>query len=340
MRRVNRVINLSVIIFVIILVLIMSSLNVQAFGISYPNLENGTLNLYPNQTYLYKLVVQNKDPEDMRALITLESSIATLVGNPEIDVPGKTFDNAVFFNITIPLNAQIGDTYNINYKVSPIGRGEGQIPLAVAYDKNFKVLVVEKPKEAVEEQPAPPPPKKPLLPNWAFIPLIIIVLLAVLILLWRKSHQVSERLAPEQSKPLEQSTVLIQAPEALEVPEAEPETGPETEPAVEVGAASTAPYALLESFEREEKAEKVISPHHYFHLRNGQSLKNLEELYSAIKVMSSDDFNHHVNSDKNDFANWVAHVLGEEELAGKLRAKPTKEAILELIKNEFDKTYY
>jgi hypothetical protein len=57
-----------------------------------------------------------------------------------------------------------------------------------------------------------------------------------------------------------------------------------------------------------------------FHFGDGTSAKNLSELKTKIETISYDEFYHHVNPEKNDFANWVEHVIEDKELADKLRA--------------------
>ena len=54
-----------------------------------------------------------------------------------------------------------------------------------------------------------------------------------------------------------------------------------------------------------------------------RTLTTLDELSEAINLIDPDTFRHHVNEEKNDFANWVQHVFGEEELANQLRKYPT-----------------
>lgn len=66
------------------------------------------------------------------------------------------------------------------------------------------------------------------------------------------------------------------------------------------------------------KARKTLGdvhPDFTFKLVSGGELKNLNELLTALKNMDVKTFSHHVNDDKNDFANWVRDVLKDEELA-------------------------
>jgi hypothetical protein len=62
----------------------------------------------------------------------------------------------------------------------------------------------------------------------------------------------------------------------------------------------------------------------FFMLQDGRVIKNLPELQTAFEEMSDETFRHHVNSRKNDFANWVRDVLGDRELAAELTTTPNK----------------
>jgi hypothetical protein len=66
-----------------------------------------------------------------------------------------------------------------------------------------------------------------------------------------------------------------------------------------------------------------------FWLQNGESLKNLHELYTEFEQMPDDMYFHHVKGGKNDFVEWVKHVYQDDELAFKLfHAKSRTEAKL------------
>lgn len=47
-----------------------------------------------------------------------------------------------------------------------------------------------------------------------------------------------------------------------------------------------------------------------FYCCNGEVYRNLSELESALERMQDEHFVYHVNVEKNDFSNWVRHVIG------------------------------
>ena len=56
-----------------------------------------------------------------------------------------------------------------------------------------------------------------------------------------------------------------------------------------------------------------------FWVTDGNVLSNLIELRDALDAMDEKIFAHHVSKEKNDFADWIEHVLGDRELAMKVR---------------------
>ncbi|MBM3200132.1 hypothetical protein FJZ53_04275 [Candidatus Woesearchaeota archaeon] len=88
------------------------------------------------------------------------------------------------------------------------------------------------------------------------------------------------------------------------------------------------------------KYRKIISEvdsNHYFYLSDGRALKSLRELAEALEDMSEETFRHHVNSEKNDFANWIRDVITDEELAHSLVHIEDKEKILKKISHRLSK---
>ncbi len=69
------------------------------------------------------------------------------------------------------------------------------------------------------------------------------------------------------------------------------------------------------------EAERILAnvPEHFvFRCRDGSEFWNLRDLARAVSSMKEDVFSFHVNSQKNDFGNWVADVIGDHALAREL----------------------
>ncbi len=280
-----------------ILVLIIISVSAHAFGIGYPYLKNDTLELYPGQNHLFKVEVQNKNGEDVTAEVSVNSTIASLVGKPRIDVPQNSFDKYFYINITAPRDAKINQTYEINYVVTPVGREEGQIPLAVRYARGFTVKIIPKPEGIEEEEPQPKKQKK--IPVWIYMPIIIIIIIIILVFIWKKSSQMTGRITKPRKK---------QPP--IHIP--------------------------MKKASKPRKTEKKAVPkaEHPFKFREGKTINTLSELHTALKHMSQQEFSHYVTPNKNDFATWTAHSLKNQELANKMFKTASQQEIISLIKNE------
>ncbi len=74
-----------------------------------------------------------------------------------------------------------------------------------------------------------------------------------------------------------------------------------------------------------------VPTEHIFHFVDGKKAHNLKDLYEAIKKMDASKFSHHVDSENNDFANWVEFVYKNSEVAKDLRQVTDKKKILEII---------
>ena len=84
-----------------------------------------------------------------------------------------------------------------------------------------------------------------------------------------------------------------------------------------------------------EMAEKLlgnVAPERCFWLSDGQALNNLSDLDKSLKGMKKEVFQHHVNKEKNDFANWIKDIVGDEELSKKAAASKTKAAVERVVK--------
>ncbi len=87
---------------------------------------------------------------------------------------------------------------------------------------------------------------------------------------------------------------------------------------------------------------RVVSEAEAFYLVNGKRLSSLYELRDELKKIDRKTFSQHVNKHKNDFANWVRDIIGDDLLAEAIASldnekdmyKAVKSRIKELEKSE------
>ena len=80
-----------------------------------------------------------------------------------------------------------------------------------------------------------------------------------------------------------------------------------------------------------------VKPEECFVLKNGRILKNLYELTNSLTSIDAETFRHHVNDEKNDFANWIRYVYNDEELAEHVARAKTPDAIIKRINGRLAK---
>ena len=68
-----------------------------------------------------------------------------------------------------------------------------------------------------------------------------------------------------------------------------------------------------------------------FVMPDGTRIKNLEELRDELRFMNNDVFSHHVNNEKNDFANWIRDVIGDTELAERMMRTKSRDKMFNLV---------
>jgi hypothetical protein len=83
--------------------------------------------------------------------------------------------------------------------------------------------------------------------------------------------------------------------------------------------------------------EKILSdcpPEKAFFFNNGITCRNLFDLADQIAKMEDKLFVYHVNKDhgKNDFADWIKQVLGDEVLFEKLQGILDKKKYVDVIR--------
>jgi len=69
-----------------------------------------------------------------------------------------------------------------------------------------------------------------------------------------------------------------------------------------------------------------------FWTKSGSIIHNIYQLAEALDAMGDDDYEYHHSTKKSDFANWVQDVLGDEELARKLRSAGSRKHAVRLIR--------
>jgi len=77
-----------------------------------------------------------------------------------------------------------------------------------------------------------------------------------------------------------------------------------------------------------------------FLCKDGKIIRSLDELAKIIKDLSAEIFLHHVNNNKNDFAEWVEHVIGDFVLANRIRRVKSKFVMSELIEKRILELYF
>lgn len=72
--------------------------------------------------------------------------------------------------------------------------------------------------------------------------------------------------------------------------------------------------------------------------RNGHitHIKNIVDLKIELEQMSEKEFKHHVNQDKNDFANWIKDCIGDEKLSKDFLHSSDKKSMIGLLKSRID----
>ena len=78
---------------------------------------------------------------------------------------------------------------------------------------------------------------------------------------------------------------------------------------------------------------------HLFWVNGNGALRNIKNLADSLKTMPDETFTYHVNSEKNDFANWIKEVLLDSKLAADLKKVKTRPAALKKIEARL-KSYY
>ncbi len=138
--------NLKIIILSIFL-LVMLSLNVNAFGISSPYWDDNPLYVQPGETKEFSMSLQNMaGGEDiiMTAELNSGKEIATLTGqSTTYNVPLGSSNVPVYLKIIIPKDAKPKQEWQVGISFKTASKNTGPVTIGGAVDKGFKVIISE-----------------------------------------------------------------------------------------------------------------------------------------------------------------------------------------------------
>jgi len=78
---------------------------------------------------------------------------------------------------------------------------------------------------------------------------------------------------------------------------------------------------------------KPVKDEHAFKLSNGRILNSVAELKELVHTMDKSVFSHHVNSERNDFSNWIRDIHGDNSLADSIGKAKTQTEVAIAISN-------
>ena len=74
-----------------------------------------------------------------------------------------------------------------------------------------------------------------------------------------------------------------------------------------------------------------VKPESCFWMSDGVVMHNLYELKDGLLTMSLPTFTHHVQTGRNDFANWIRDIIKDNDLADQIRNLDSKESMARVI---------
>jgi hypothetical protein len=78
--------------------------------------------------------------------------------------------------------------------------------------------------------------------------------------------------------------------------------------------------------------QKDAEPELRLWLSDGRVIKNIEELFFALKGMKDKVYKEHVNKGKNEFAEWVGEILRQDKLANEMLKASSKKDMEDILR--------
>ena len=166
----------------ILVVFALISLKVNAISVASDYLVNDTLELISGASKIYSIRLQNPTDNEVSIKLDYDSTFVKARDYQNIyTLPPKTSGYRIEFNITAPKEHGL---YKIGYTVSEVEpAGSSGLPVRLKISKNYYLRVIEGSK--MSEDTNMPKTSYSVL-NYAAI-LIIVVLLAILLAIWKQS---------------------------------------------------------------------------------------------------------------------------------------------------------
>lgn len=83
----------------------------------------------------------------------------------------------------------------------------------------------------------------------------------------------------------------------------------------------------------ENHKDFLISQDKWFYFASERKASSIEELKEVLKSVDEAEFTHHVNNERNDFANWVEGVFKEKRLAKRMRGISDREGMITILED-------
>ncbi len=87
----------------------------------------------------------------------------------------------------------------------------------------------------------------------------------------------------------------------------------------------------IASKKREKKVLVIALGDRCFWVNYGPALGNLLELRDTLREINEEQFKHHVNEIRNDFADWVKDVLKDKKTALQIKKTKTINSMLKVV---------
>ena len=170
-------------IFLVLFAICLVGTNVLAFAVSAPYSKDNPLKMQAGEIREVSFTMQNLiGNEDMNVIVSLleGKEIAEITSGERYTIPLRTANTKVILRISIPSDANAGDSYDVKFSVqsSPEGR-EGNIQLGVGYNVDFPVIVLEKPAPTPSPTPIPQAVEEPEAKS--NINIVIVIIVAIII---------------------------------------------------------------------------------------------------------------------------------------------------------------